>query len=359
MTLVNIIGCLEGNYTGYGIYTRGLWTALQRYRSPNLDFLFTEFRNPGELSNNIERVRSHGGDVKNVWLQVGPGNQVLNLFAGEKIAYTMYEASALPLGWAAGLNALDRVFTPSQWGKTIMAQNGVDAARIQVVPGGVDAETFNFWGPKINLPEDKFKFLMVGKYEVRKGYDEALCAFKEAFGEDMSVMLLLKATSFVDKEAVDQIRKKISDIGVPQAKLVDGALQAQLMGALYRSCDCLIYPSRGEGWGLPLIEAMASGLPVLTTNCSGHSEFLKPFEGRFGEIECDLAPLVALDHTKWYQYEAGPGDWYIPNLKSLTLGLQKARCGGLTLSPNELALDVMSRFSWDSAAQRFLATLLT
>ena len=357
MALVHLIGCIEGNYTGYGIYTRGLWTALQRYAVPGLDFLFTEFRNSGQINENIQKVRDYPGEVLNVWLQVGPGENVLQYFKGIKISYTMYEASALPSGWRDGLNAVDRVFTPSAWGRQVMINNGVEASKISVVAGGVDADSYNFWGAKLDLPTEPFKFLMVGKYEVRKGYDEALRAFKEVFGNDPNVMLLLKATSFVDNDAVKHIQKKIDEIGVPQAKLVDGAIQTHLMAALYRSCDCLIYPSRGEGWGLPLIEAMAAGLPVLTTNCSGHSEFLRDFQGRFGEIKADLQPLVAADHTKWYQYDDGPGEWYVPDFGSLKEGLRMAYEKKICPDNRSLALDVMNRFSWDSAAQRFLAAL--
>ena len=358
MTLVHIIGCIEGNYTGYGVYTRGLWTALQRYKTPNIEFLFTEFRNTPQLNEHLQKVRDYPGDVYNIWLQVGPGDAILKHFKGQKIAYTMYEASALPSGWRDGLNAADRVFTPSVWGRDVMSANGVDPQKIKVVPGGVDADAYNFWGPKLELPNVPFKFLMVGKYEVRKGYDEALRAFKDVFGDDPNVMLLLKATSFVDNDAVQQMQAKIAEIGIPQAKLVDGAIQTHLMASLYRSCDCLIYPSRGEGWGLPLIEAMASGLPVLTTNVSGHSEFLKGFEGRFGELKADLEPLVALDHTKWYQYDDGPGDWYVPDYAALKTGLKKAHQRKICPDPKALALDVMHQYSWDSAAQRFLGTLL-
>jgi glycosyltransferase involved in cell wall biosynthesis len=50
--------------------------------------------------------------------------------------------------------------------------------------------------------------------------------------------------------------------------------EAQLAD-LYRACDVFVLPTRAEGWGLPLIEAVAAGLPIITTMHSGHTEFLQ------------------------------------------------------------------------------------
>jgi glycosyltransferase involved in cell wall biosynthesis len=357
--LINLIGNIEGNTTGYGVHTRGFWRALERSRTPDLQCLFTEFRKPGEIERNAERCRAFPGRVVNVWLQVGPGDQVLERFPGEKVAYTMFETDILPDGWVTGLERADRVFTPSKWGRQVMIDNGVNARRIHVVPGGIERTWFTPWGPALpQLESPAFKFLMVGAYQARKGFAELFAAFRKAFANRRDVELVVKADAFATPSLNEKHRAEILASAPPQVRVVAGRFDDNGIAALYRSCHCFVFPSRGEGCGMPLFEAMACGLPVIATRCSGHSQFLDQFEDRFIPIDAVRKPVTAPDFLRWYRWSHGAGSWYEPSVDSLAAAMHRVAAGGITWDPVSTALAVRQRFSWDASVDAALQGLL-
>jgi glycosyltransferase involved in cell wall biosynthesis len=62
----------------------------------------------------------------------------------------------------------------------------------------------------------------------------------------------------------------------PRIEILNSHLSSEELLLFYRSCDAFVLPTHAEGWGLPTHEAMAMGLPVVTTNWGGSTEFLNP-----------------------------------------------------------------------------------
>jgi glycosyltransferase involved in cell wall biosynthesis len=86
------------------------------------------------------------------------------------------------------------------------------------------------------------------------------------------------------------------------------------MGRLYRSADCLVNPTRGEGWNLPLLESMACGVPGITTNWSAHTEFANKNNSYLLE---DISMVPAIHPRQICQPFLQYGKWAEPTVKEL------------------------------------------
>lgn len=187
------------------------------------------------------------------------------------------------------------------WAERLADQFGVTAP---VVPNGVDAERFG--GCPLDRAEagrrlgwgDRCAVLAVGGVQPRKGSRVLLEAFARARGRLPDSALLVVAGGdgvFTDPAAVeawedDAVRLGLvvhRGPGVPAGADVVrlGVVDDDDMPALYRAADVLAFPSTREGFGLAIVEAMASGLPVVTSDLPVLAEFLRDGD------DCLMAPV--------------------------------------------------------------------
>ena len=109
--------------------------------------------------------------------------------------------------------------------------------------------------------KDRFIFLTYSLGEMRKGAELVIMAFKELFGGDPRYQLLVKAPP----DPMPWLRAIPDD----QILLIDGKLSEQAWFELLASVDCFVFPSRGEGFGLPPREAVLAGTPAIATEWLG------------------------------------------------------------------------------------------
>lgn len=137
----------------------------------------------------------------------------------------------------------------------------------------------------------KFEFLSIFKWERRKGWDVLLEAYWRTFSKSDDVRLRLRTylPSFLggDPNITVQLEKfAVSVMGVPLDELAEvvwergqnasqreNSMSREEVRDLYYQADCFVLPTRGEGWGLPIAEAMAMALPVIVTNYSGPTAY--------------------------------------------------------------------------------------
>lgn len=147
-----------------------------------------------------------------------------------------------------------------------MVQHGADPDCITVIPNGVDVETFTPGDPAavraaLDLPQDAFLALFSGNLIPRKSVDVLLRAIAQAAGQQGASHLAIVGDGPQRETLVALAR----DLGVAERVTFAGRRPLTEMPRWYTACDVYVMPSWAEGLSLAVLEAMASGRPVITT----------------------------------------------------------------------------------------------
>ncbi len=157
----------------------------------------------------------------------------------------------------------DRVLTGSESTKADLVERyDVAAERIVVTPYGVDP-LFSPDGPHPQRPPYA---LFVGALQDRKRPELALLALRAV---DSNLRLVFAGP---DRGLESDLRDEARLLGLDDRVEFAGHVPPDELAALYRGAACLVFPSRYEGFGLPVLEAMASGTPVVATRSSSIPE---------------------------------------------------------------------------------------
>jgi glycosyltransferase involved in cell wall biosynthesis len=166
----------------------------------------------------------------------------------------------------------DRVLAVSERTKRDLVEHyAVPEEKIVVTPNGVDT----VFRPNGSGPEDPPYALFVGGIQPRK---DPLTAIEALALVDGDLRLVLVGD---EKRGGDEVREAISRLGLQQRVELAGYVEHEGLAALYRGAACLVFPSRYEGFGLPVLESMASGTPVVASRA-----------GAVPEVAGDAAVLV-------------------------------------------------------------------
>ena len=291
---------------------------------------------------------------------------------GKKILYTMIETSEkVHPDYAGKLNLMDEIWVATEYGKKILQKSNVHPPII-VMPLGVDtgryipnAGTMDF-GPSMNT----FKFVSVFRWSYRKGYDILLKAYLEEFTseEDVSLLMVSRLVERPEEAGEEVIVSDFKGIksmvnkkeeALPHVALYTKVLHERDMPKLYGSMDAFALISRGEGFGLPYLEAAACGLPVIASNCSGHTDFLdesnsylvEPSGYSKAEVTGNLSRMAKLCH--FYNGQTFPDfdetsvEQTKRHLRCVFENKKEAK-----EKAEKLRAQVNSNYTWDMAVER-------
>lgn len=209
----------------------------------------------------------------------------------------------------------DRVLAVSEWTKRDLVERyGIAEEKIVVTPNGVD-EIFR---PQGAAPDRPPYALFVGAIQPRKDPLTALEALALS-GDDLELVVVGP-----EKRGADEVQAAVRRLELESRVEFAGHVELEELAALYRGAACLVFPSRYEGFGLPMLEAMASGTPVVAAKT-----------GAVPEIAGDAAVLVE---------PADPA--------ALARGIEQALADRERLVA--AGLERARRFSWADTARRTL-----
>ncbi len=226
------------------------------------------------------------------------------------IGRVFWETDCLPQDFAEPCKDLDEIWTGSQFNADAIRKAGVDVP-IYVIPEAIDTEVGEVKPYKIEV--EGFKFYSIFEWTERKNPRELLSAYWQEFQGIDGVALIIK--TYVDNFSIEkrqeikqQIRKLKSQLGLKSYAPVYLYLDLMDRHQIYRlhaSCDAFVSAHRGEGWGVPQMEAMLMGKPVISTNVGGIHEYLT--DGKD-------ALLVPAEMVTLTENTRNPR-WYTPNMK--------------------------------------------
>jgi glycosyltransferase involved in cell wall biosynthesis len=257
-----------------------------------------------------------------------------------------WEESSFPADYVAAFNRrLDFVSVLSGFVEKVLRDNGVRIP-IAVTGGGVDhLQAVAPQAPELNARS--FRFLHVSSCFPRKGVDVLLRAYGRAFRDQDDVSLVIKTFPNPHNDIAEQLEKlRRRDPGYPHVVLINRDFSdAELVG-LYQACNAFVAPSRGEGLGLPMAEAMMFNLPVITTGWGGQRDFCNDSTAwlcdyRFAKAQTHLSA----SHSVW----AEPDENHLSALLQEVKNASDAERAARTTTARAL---VLKEFTWKRVAER-------
>jgi glycosyltransferase involved in cell wall biosynthesis len=224
--------------------------------------------------------------------------------------------------WKDACNQVNHVIVPSEFSKNSLISGGGVTTGVSVIP-----EAYNMFidetttGLELSEVVTKYNFLLFGQItgtdieSDRKNLFNSVKWFCEEFAGNKDVGLIVKSNLgtnciFHRKSLLSLFQKLISEVRkgeYPKIYLLNGDMTQKEVAGLMKSkkVNCMISFTRGEGYGLPLVDAAAADLPIIATNWSGHLEFLN--RGHFSKVEYDLVEVpkqkqdgnIFVEGSKW------------------------------------------------------------
>ncbi len=260
------------------------------YRFQTLNYF--PYEGYGRLERLIKKYMKFSPDSENVFLLGYPHN--VKRPSGKLVFHSVFESTVLPKKWIEPANRADAIITTDVWCANVFESSGVNVP-IYIVPEGTD--NFEIYEPDT----DPFTFLHYSftSESDRKGSKILLRAFLELFGNRKDTRLIMKGNTH---ETDTSFWKTY-----PNVEYIYANYDREQMQDLIAKANCFVFPSKGEGFGLPPIENMAHGIPTIVSDNTAMSSYAQL------AIPLRMRAKQKSEYTIW----ENEGYWFVPDIQHL------------------------------------------
>ena len=278
-------------------------------------------------------------------------------YKGPKIAYNVWETTLQPENFFNKLKEFDEMWVPSKWQRDVTIAQGYDPDKIKVVPEGVDINIFFPEKTTHELTSDgRFKFFLAGRWDYRKSTKEIIETFLKTFDKDEPVDLIVSIDNPFSGDNLETTENRLKYYGLEDERIkIIHFPQREEYIKILKSCNVFLSCARSEGWNLPLIEAMACGIPSIYSNCSGQLEFA---EGK--GIPVNILGEKPASNSSYNHFNGYTGNYYEPDFEDLSKKMRLAYNFNSDLKKNAIedSNKIREQFSWEKIGEIGFKTIL-
>jgi len=362
MTQINIIGTIAG-ITGYDSHTRQLARALNKITPIRLSTQIPLGFETQLQDDELEMLKRKPTKDEINLIITHPVFWKMNLSGKRNWVYLVWEGDAIPSHILHEcLNPeIEKIIVPSKHTRMAFYKTMNDILndkekyekmidkiyeakeKIKVIPHGVDT---NLFYPK-EVKKEKFTFLCNKGFrnlEDRGGIQYLIRAFVEEFTNKDDVKLIIKINPAYGIPNLLNLFPDLKNKYIPKIEYNTLAVKYDELVNLYNQADVFVSTTRAEAFNLPCIEAMACGLPVITTNFGGQVDYCDSetgwiVGGKLEEVKHELA------------YEGI--SWLTPNISEIRAALREAYTQRKEIKKKGIqAHNQAQRYTWDISAEK-------
>ncbi len=298
------------DYSGYGEANRHAVAALNAAGVTVMAQMVAytpEASDFGKLGQLVDDLCKNTDDYKIKILHTTPDQYAKYMERGKfHIGHFFWETDRVPDQFAQGLKLMDEIWTGSKANEEAIRAAGVKTP-IKIFPQAT--ETNRNWPDKYGIDGfDGYLFYSIFEWIERKNPEALLAAYFEEFQNGENVGLLIK-TYFGNftmarkkhiRSAVENLKRRMQLKNYPPLFLYLDLMDRHQVMRVHQTGDCFVSAHRGEGWGVPQVEAMLAGKPVISTGYGGVHEYLSPDSDAI-LLPYEMEAVRGMNHSSfWY-----------------------------------------------------------